>query len=745
MKMATIIIVLGFVSFLIIIIPVFASDEVRSDIYDLNQKEVTLSGDTFSGFYYDIDDNTSAEKLTLRFSDISTDRASATLSDQEDAGGNRGVVYTTRAQPTDFDFAPWGQYEDIEFFSEDYLAAYDANVTSGMEDEHQSVPLLYDKSTDRNLMANEEISKILIDDDSKRVINSNEPLKLEEGYQLAIKAVDPSGKKVRVDLTKNGQFLDSKIIQPSAETEDIADGTYYFKTDLGKTKGVAIIAVHFKNVFVGNGTDNSGEVDGVFQISDEPIKLLADQVNPISLSIKMDNKNNKISFGKNKNIQIMKDIYIRTADQEVIDSQNPLRYYVYIVKPGYYMLHGSIANLRIKELNWTCADFPGFYYDIDDNIGTEKLTLRLSDFNSDSVTLSDQADVNGSRGIVYTTYAQPKNFRFKPWGQYKVVGFLGESYFAAYDDAVNQVMQSIDEKVAYLYDRSKNRNLMADEQISKILMDTDTEQTLTSNNSLKLRKGYELAIKSIDFNGDKAYLELSRNGKVVDNKVIQLSASSTKISDRTYYYKADIGDTKEIVQIAVHFKNVFAGNDIDIATVDGIFQLSETPTSIKAGQHFDMMSVNEVNPSTMAIKMDNKDNKIIIRKNKNILLMSDIYISVADQDDISAVNPLRYYIYKNVDIKEEALASKEQQTQRSEIKELNENVTEKSQAANETVATNSAETKNAGNITAKFDKAKENTTNYGAQNESKKQPDFGSVLAITSLLAVAYLTFTRKR
>ncbi len=210
-------------------------------------------------------------------------------------------------------------------------------------------------------------------------------------------------------------------------------------------------------------------------------------------------------------------------------------------------------------------------------------------------------------------------------------------------------MQNMDEKVAYLYDRSTNRNLINNEQISKILMDSDTEQTFTSINSLKLGEGYELAIKSIDINGDKAYLELSKNGMVVDNKVIQFSASNTNIGDQTYYYKADLGDTKEIVQIAVHFKNVFAGHEINTATVDGIFQLSETPTSLKADQHFDMMSISEVNPSTMTIKMDNKDNKITIRKNKDILLMGDIYIGVADQDNISAVNPLRYYIYKNVD------------------------------------------------------------------------------------------------
>ena len=739
MKMTILCGVSGFIVLIIIINSILALGEVRSDIYNLSQKEVTLSASTFSGFYYNIDGNTSTEDLTLRLSNIDADRASATLSDQKDAFGNRGVTYTTKAQPTDFDFAPWGQYEKIKFFGLDYFAAYDDNITWSMEDAYQSVPFLYDKSTDRNLMTNEQISKILVDDSSERAINTSKPLELEEGYKLAITASDLLGKKVHIDLTKNGQVVDSKIIQPSVENANMADKTYYYKTDMEKTKGVVIIAVHFKDILRENSTDYA-EVDGIFQISDSPTTLQADQVNPTSLTIKMDNKNNEISVRKNKNIQLMEDLYIKAADQDAINSQNPLRYYVYTTKPRWYTLHGSVANLRVKEFNWTSTNFPGFYYDVDNDIGTERITFRLSDINSDSATLSDQADVKSNRGIVYITQAQPKNFKFKPWGQYEVIGFLGEGYFAAYDGTVTQNMQSADETVAYLYDRSTNRNLLANEQISKILVDTDVEQTVTSKDPLKLGEGYQLAI---DSNGNKAYLELSKDGTVVDSQVIQSSSTNAEIADKTYYYKTDLGDTKDIVQIAVHFKNVFSGSDINVATVDGIFQISEVPTSIKAGLPYDKMFISGVNPSTMTIKMDNKDNKISIRKDKNILLMGDIYISVADQYDTSAVNPLRYYIYKDVDVNEDDFASKEQSTEKSEIKELNDGVTDKSRADNETVTANSAE---ANNTTAKVDEAKKNPTTHDAQNvESKKQPDFESALAITSILAVAYLTFVRKR
>jgi S-layer protein (TIGR01567 family) len=311
-------------------------------------------------------------------------------------------------------------------------------------------------------------------------------------------------------------------------------------------------------------------------------------------------------------------------------------------------IRSQVYNLGQNETSFDNTTFPGFFYDIDNNIGAEKLTLRLSNIDADksSATLSDQPDANGNRGIVYTTQAQPLGFSFAPWGQYEVIGFLGDEYFAAYDSDVTEDILSADESVAFLFDKSKNTNLMTNEQISKILVDDDTEQTITSASPLNLEDGYQLAVKSVDVKGNKAYIELTKNGQVVDDKVIQPSISDAKIGDKTYYYKADLGDTKDIVQIAVHFKNAFAGSDTSIATIDGIFQISDMPTPLKSGQKYDKMSIRNVDPTAMTIKMDNEDNQITLSKNKDVVLMQNIFIKTSNQDDISASNPLRYYIYK---------------------------------------------------------------------------------------------------
>lgn len=312
-------------------------------------------------------------------------------------------------------------------------------------------------------------------------------------------------------------------------------------------------------------------------------------------------------------------------------------------------IRSNIYNLSQKEVTLDGINFPGFYCDFDDNTVTEKLTLRLSNIDPDgaSATLSDQPDANGYRGAVYTTYAELTDFDFKPWGQYEKINFLGEGYFAAYDKKATYIMNETGQMVPCLYDKSEDCNLMADDQVSEILTDTDNEQTVNPSHPLELEDDYKLAIKTIDADGEKVHAELIKKDQVVDSKVIQLSTEDANMRDGTYYYKKALGGTKDIVIIAVHFQSIFVGSDGNSARVDGIFQISDKPISLKRNQHYGKMSIREVDPAALTIKMDNKDNKIIISKDKDILLMNDIYIHTADPDDISASNSLRYFIHKH--------------------------------------------------------------------------------------------------
>ena len=277
---------------------------------------------------------------------------------------------------------------------------------------------------------------------------------------------------------------------------------------------------------------------------------------------------------------------------------------------------------------WTADDFAGFYYDLDDDIKTEELTATVTEGNK----------LMEPDGVVYTTKVMADDFEYEPWGSYNVIGFMAEKYFAGYIDTPDSVED-------VLFEESDDENILSDEQLLQILVDNDDERTVTSGTPLALEEGYELSISAIDIDGNKVYLELSKDGAVVDSKVISPSADNAGMKDKTYYYKKDIGDSKDVVIVAAHFKNAFRGADQNLATVDGLWQLSDTPKDVSENTEYDKMTIQTVTADS--ISMDIEDNDITLSKNKDISLMPGVSIKTADAD------ALRYYIYKEANIEGE--------------------------------------------------------------------------------------------
>ncbi len=310
---------------------------------------------------------------------------------------------------------------------------------------------------------------------------------------------------------------------------------------------------------------------------------------------------------------------------------------------------GAVADLGMNQFSWDHSNFAGLFYDLDKNIGTERLTFRLSSISENSSsTLSDIEDAEGYRGVVYQTEAQTVNFKFKPWGQYYVIGFLGDRDFAAYSRQTTAAMSASNVAVPILYNKSENTNLMTNEQLSTVLMDDDSEMAISSDNPLKLKEGYELFLNGIDTDSKGVLLELRKNNQTVDTNIVRLSMDSATTSDQTYYFKTDLGATKDIVIIAVHLKDAIKTDSKANAIIDGIFQISDSPISIKVDQQYDKLSIRTVDPTSMAITMDNKDNQIVLAKNVDIPLMKNFHVRTADQSTVNAEIPLRYYIYKEV-------------------------------------------------------------------------------------------------
>jgi S-layer protein (TIGR01567 family) len=223
--------------------------------------------------------------------------------------------------------------------------------------------------------------------------------------------------------------------------------------------------------------------------------------------------------------------------------------------------------------------------------------------------------------------AKTTNFAFEDWGSYGVIGFLGEKCFAEYVEG-------------FLFDKSTEKSALAKKQLLKILTNDDTEKTITTDTPLMLEEGYELAIKSISPDGNDVYLELSKDGEIAHSAILHPSIEAASMADKTFLYKDNVGDQKNVLLIAVHFKNAFRGADQNLATVDGVWQLSALPISVTDGRSFGKLVISDI--SADRISMNNRGNPIKLSKHKYVSLAGDINLQTADAD------ALRYYIVQKI-------------------------------------------------------------------------------------------------
>ncbi len=91
-----------------------------------------------------------------------------------------------------------------------------------------------------------------------------------------------------------------------------------------------------------------------------------------------------------------------------------------------FELRGPVAEVVDgATYRWSAQDFGGFYYDLDDDVGGESLSLRISGGAIDDL------------GAVYTSRAQEETIEFPLWGSRMTLGYLGDPHFVGYGRAIS--------------------------------------------------------------------------------------------------------------------------------------------------------------------------------------------------------------------------------------------------------------------------------------------------------------------
>ncbi len=265
-----------------------------------------------------------------------------------------------------------------------------------------------------------DLNQVLINNSSKAIITSSTPLELKEGYELAIKSIDIDGNKLYMELSKNGEVVDSTVVIPPMTIDDL----YTYSAEDTK-----IIEIHFKNAFRGDDQDLA-TADRIWQVSDTDLNQ----------------------------------VLINNSSKAIITSSTPLE-----LKEGY--------ELAIKST------------DLDGN----KLYMELSKNGEvvDSTVVIPPMTIDD----LYTYSAEDT----------KIIEIHFKNAFRGADQdlaAVDRIWQ------------------VSDIDSNQVLVNDSNNMILTSSTPLALKEGYELAIKSIDIDGNEIYIELSKNKAAIDSMII---------------------------------------------------------------------------------------------------------------------------------------------------------------------------------------------------------------------------------
>ncbi len=539
---------------------------------------------SFSGFYYNINNDVGDESITI------------TLDNYNDRNINDGdMIYSTTPDEVTFGFSDFGKYQVIGFMADKYFAGYTDNTKPPKPKE--SVKKI-------SVIGQGQLHKVLLDDDQKRTLTVGSSVTLKEGY--VIKAKDVGDRTMLISLLKDGGEVDSASLLSAGET-------YVYKKRVGSVDDLPLIMVKFDSVFIGKESQMA-ILKGMFQISEDYAKIEnGDSFGAMEITEKSSNKiamenKNSISLSSGNIVGIMGDLKIIVADSDDV------RFALFADKKGNYDIRGTIYPATDE---WTPMNFGqnvgkksiGFYYDIDDDIGTEKFTI---DGNITGRSISKGQ-------LTYSTSPQEVSFNHDDFGSYSVIGFMADKYFAGYTEN-----STIDNDA---------KSAIGSGQLHKVLLDDDEQRVIAVGSTLTLKDGYTLKAKEIDVGvgTGQIWVTLLKDGNEIDDSTIE--------SGENYIYSKKSGGVDDLPIIAAHISSVFRGKEVNAAFIKGVFQISDNYIKLDSGDDFGVMEIAKTGEDE--IVMENK-NSISLSSGNTVNIMGVIKFRVADRQT------LRFYPYVTV-------------------------------------------------------------------------------------------------
>jgi S-layer protein (TIGR01567 family) len=300
-----------------------------------------------------------------------------------------------------------------------------------------------------------KLAKLVLDGSEKYTLKTGEILDLGHGYSIQAKQIDVDGKKVWLEFSKNGQYVDDQIVSTYP-------GDHNWTCSLHNIQGednIPVLKIHVNNVYQG-ANDSIVQIDGIWLI--------------------------------------------------------------------------DYANARTLKIGDKIGNFT-----------LEKIVSGVNKSNLGSLVFEKAPATDYICNVVGT------NYKCSSWSneQYPLINLFGEKNIPLIADHEN------------IWNAQVNK-------FARLVLDSNKDYTLKTNEKLNLCRGYALKIKQIDTDSEKVWLELTKDGKHVADQNVSTNPNSNK----TWNVVLDnVQGENNIVVMKVHVNNIFVGTEINVVRIDGIW------------------------------------------------------------------------------------------------------------------------------------------------------------------------------
>lgn len=281
------------------------------------------------------------------------------------------------------------------------------------------------------------------------------------------------------------------------------------------------------------------------------------------------------------------------------------------------------------DFYWDANSFTGFWYPIKPGLSSEVLYLHNSGNSSLTFQLGDKITEGD---LYYVSKPQKKKTKI-----------------AGSDDASKYIVDDVDLEFYYLMgffgpqyvvmpqDTSDLSAGCNPNKIAKILLETksDFKKQMYAGEEWQLAGGWSLVAQQIDIDGNKVWLQLKKDGKEVDSKIV-IGDMDLTAPERTYVYK----DSDDYPVFYCCIDSIFRGNDAEFVVFKYAF-LRDEITTVEKGDSYGIFDVEGFTvPEVMnGIDYAGSGKGTVLHTGDNALVLSsndDIILDGNEQIDLHA-------------------------------------------------------------------------------------------------------------